>query len=402
MLDGVGDSPAPVIVRSDPMTEGHMSVVVFPFKEEDPQVVINNVTIAARHPRVTNVVCVGYEPESTYSAIERAIPVIEATGGTPVSLLLQERIGVLRPGKGDGMNTALRFFIKESAVDRLHFYDADITSFTAEWIDKAETAADSGYDVVRHYFPRSSTDAMITWMITRTGFAILWPDSPLPSIEQPLGGELLFTRRVIEHLLAEPRVQAQSDWGIDTLYTHTTVREGFSVFETYVPQGKVHKLYGSLTDLQTMLIDCFAALQSLRELSVPIELAHQVEPKSEVPATVKAKVAYDVEATIQLLAPAWTPRQEDQLTLFPKTVHRGMLATPTYPQFAFMDDQAWFETYLVLLDNFVRGDPDWEGLLFKVWIVRVLEYTMSHALRGYDHALGHLGEMVDQYRVMAR
>jgi mannosylglycerate synthase len=379
-----------------------MSVVVFPFKEEDPQVVINNVTIAALHPRVTNVVCVGYEPESTYAAIEQAIPAIEASGGAPVSLLLQERIGVLRPGKGDGMNTALRYFLEETSADRLHFYDADITSFTGEWIEKAETAADSGFEVVRHYFPRSSTDAMITWMITRTGFAVLWPDSVLPLIEQPLGGELLFTRPVVEYLVSADDVQAQSDWGIDTLYTFATVRQGFSMFETYIPQGKMHALYGSLTDLQTMLIECFAAVQSLRERPVKATTPHQVEKRTEVSEEVKSKIGYDVEATIQLLSAELTSRQVELSTVLPASVREGLLAAQRYPRFSFMDDRAWFETYSVMLDHFTKDDADWEALLFRLWITRVLGYTINTALRGYDHALAHLNRMILDYREAAR
>ena len=84
------------------------------------------------------------------------------------------------------------------------------------------------YSVVRHYFARASTDAMITWMITKTGFSLLWPDSELPWIEQPLGGELLFKRPVVEHLVKDDRVRAQSDWGIDTLYTFSTFRQAFA------------------------------------------------------------------------------------------------------------------------------------------------------------------------------
>jgi mannosylglycerate synthase len=67
-----------------------------------------------------------------------------------------------------------------------------------------------------------------------------------------------------------------------------------------------------------------------------------------------------------------------------------------------MDDGTWFETYAHLLERFVRGNPDWEALLFKLWIARVLQYTISEALRGYDHALAHLEQMIDSYRLMER
>ncbi len=379
-----------------------MSVVVFPFKEEAHDVVIQNVRRAAGHTRVTNVVCMGFDEASTFDALANAIPAIEESTSTPVTLLLQERIGSRRPGKGDAMNTSLRYFLEQSTDERLHFYDADITSFDADWIDQAERAADAGHEVVRHYFPRSSTDAMITWMITRTGFAMLWPDTELPLIKQPLGGELLFTRRVAEHLAADEAVQQQSDWGIDTLYTFATVRSGFSVFETYVPQGKIHKLYGSLTDIRTMVIECFAALQSLQGLPVQMGTPHEVEEPTEVPAAIKAKVAYDVESTLQLLAAGWTPHQEELLGSFPAAVRDGMLAARVYPRFSFMDDRAWFESFAHLLNRFTLGDPDWEQLMFRLWITRVLHYTVSEALRGYDHALAHLDRMVESYRRMDR
>jgi len=379
-----------------------VSVVVFPFKEEAHDVVIQNVSRAAGHPRVTNVVCMGFDEASTFDALGGAIPAIEDSTGTPVTLLLQERIGSRRPGKGDAMNTSLRFFLERSTDDRLHFYDADITSFDSGWIDQAESAADAGHEVVRHYFPRSSTDAMITWMITRTGFAMLWPDTELPLIKQPLGGELLFTRRVAERLVADEAVQKQSDWGIDTLYTFATVRSGFSVFETYVPQGKIHKLYGSLTDIRTMVIECFAALQSLQGLPVQTGTPHEVEEPTEVPTAIKAKVAYDVESTMQLLAAGWTPHQESLLESFPAAVRDGMLGARVYPRFSFMDDRAWFETFAHLLNRFIKGDPDWEQLLFRLWITRVLHYTVFQALRGYDHALAHLDRMVESYRRLGR
>jgi mannosylglycerate synthase len=375
-----------------------VSLVVFPFKKEDPDVVVSNVATAAEHSRVTEVMCLGFEREETYDAVSAAIPAIEGSTGTPVSLRLQDRIGTLRPGKGDGMNTALRLFLDQSAADRIHFYDADITSFTGEWIEKAESAADAGFDVVRHYFPRSSTDAMITWMITRTGFSMLWPNSTLPDIEQPLGGELLFTRPVVEHLVATDRVQAQSDWGIDTLYTFETVRAGFSMYETYVPQGKMHALYGSLTDLRTMLVECFSAIQSLRGSEVPPSIRHEVEARSEVGPAVKSKVGYDVEGSIGLLRTDWTPRQEDLMTVLSPAVQDGLRASREYPRFAFMDDSAWFETYSTMLEHFVKEDADWEALLFRLWITRVLQYTVSCALRGYDHALDHLYAMVREYR----
>ncbi len=374
-----------------------MSLVVFPFKTEDPEVVVANLRVAAEHPSVSRVLAVGFEVESTYQAVESERDDMARAASTPIDLVLQERVGTKRSGKGDGMNTALRYFLDETDSERIHFYDADITSFGSDWISQAERAADLGYEVVKHFFPRSSTDAMITWMITRAGFALLWPRTELPRIEQPLGGELLFTRPVVEALVADERVQAQSDWGIDTLYTFSTVQAGFSLYETYVSQGKAHALYGGLTDLRTMLVECFSAIQGLAGEVVGENVTHQVEAAEAVPPSITEKIGYNLEVTLGLLSQNWTERQEHLLDGFPDPIRRGMLANRDAATFLFMDEEAWHLTYRRLLESFVPGDADWDELLFRLWITRVINYTATRALRGYEHAQSYLASMVDGY-----
>jgi len=374
-----------------------MSLVVFPFKNENPEVLLKNIKIALSHPRVGEVLCVGAEEDVCFHSVAQAIPTLISEFGKPVKVMLQERIGKLRPGKGDGMNTGLRYFVEKTSRERIHFYDADLLSFTPQWITKAEEAADLGYQVVRHYFPRASTDGMITWFITRPGFAILWPRSELPRIQQPLGGELLLTREVAEKFVEDPRIQNQSDWGIDTLYTFGTVAWGYSIYETYMAVGKLHKLYGTLADLRTMLVECFAAIQSLAGEQVPSQCLHHVEYPGSVPEEVKTRVGFDFDGTLALLAQGWTKRQAELFELFPSQVRKGLLSTQRYPQVTFMDEDAWYETYLVLLKHFQREDPDWQELLFKLWICRVLTYTVKVALRGYDVAMQYLHETVERY-----
>ncbi len=375
-----------------------MSLVVFPFKCEDPHVVIRNVETAARHPRVSQVMGMGVEQEETYQALAEAIPDIRREANKPIELMLQERIGNKRPGKGDGMNTALRYFLDQTDHQRIHFYDADITSFNADWISKAEEAADFDYGVVRHYFPRARTDAMITWMITRTGFAMLWPRSGLSWIEQPLGGELLFTRPVVEALVSDERVQAQSDWGIDTLYTFVTSQLGFATYEVNMAEGKAHKLYGKLTDLRTMLNECFAAIQSLKNEQITISGVHRSEYPDVVPKSIAEKLGFDLEGTLGLLSTNWSETQESHLEKFSPPLRDGMLANRQAPKFGFMDQHQWFDAYEVFLEHYVKGDEDWEELLFKVWTVRVLQYATTIALCGYNFSQRHLHDMILSYR----
>jgi mannosylglycerate synthase len=374
-----------------------MSLVAFPFKTEKVDVIVGNIEIAAGHELVEQVLCVGFEEEGTFRAINEVRHQITAETGKVVNLILQDRIGNKRAGKGDGMNTALEFFLAETDLERLHFFDSDITSFGPDWISRAEEAADLDFGVVRHYFPRASTDAMITWLITRCGFAIQFPRSELPWIEQPLGGELLLKRSVAETLVADERVRAQSDWGIDTLYTFVTVQSECPVFETYAPQGKAHKLYGKLTDLRTMLIECFAALQGLAGEQVPEYLPHRVEPPTGVPEEIASKIGFDFESTMTLLAQRWTAGQQDLLELFPTPIRDGMLTNMQRPHFGFMGEDEWFETVQLLLARFDATDDDWQELLFKLWTTRVLNYTVTEALRGYGPAQRYRRSTVARY-----
>ena len=375
-----------------------MSLVVFPFKEEDPVVATGNVWIAARHELVDEVLCVGSGRDEAYRAIEAAIGEVRAETDTPVRLILQERLGLLRPGKGDAMNTGLAWFLTNSDADRVHFYDADIVTFGSDWITQAEAAADRGFSVVRHYFPRASTDAMITWMITRPGLAMCWPTTVLPDIGQPLGGEVLFTREVAESLHVDPNVQAQSDWGIDTRYTIATTAAGFGTAETYVSRGKIHKLYGSLTDIKDMAVECFAALQAARKIDVPAGTRHEMEPAYSVSEDVKRKTAYSVGDTIGLLRDGWTDRQLDLLDLFEPEVGWSMRASRDYPRLGFFDADLWGSTYRVMLESFDAADRDWRELLFRLWVARVLSYTVNEAVRGYDASMEYLQSTIDGYR----
>ena len=375
-----------------------MSLVVFPFKVEDPEVVVRNFEIAASHPSVQQVLGVGVEKESTWGALENAVPRISRESATAVDLVLQDRLGSLRPGKGDGMNSALRYFLDQTDLERIHFYDADITSFGEDWITRAEEAADFGYDVVRHYFPRARTDAMITWMITRSGFAMLWPRSVLSWIGQPLGGELLFSRQAAELFASDPRVVRQSDWGIDTLYTFVTAQNGLSTYETNTPQGKAHKLYGKLTDIRTMLVECFSAIQSLKDETIPESSVYRAEPADAVPKSIAERLAYAVEGTLGLISQDWSEAQENYLQLFPAEIRDGTIANRKTPTFRFMDEHRWFDTYQVCLKHFVKGDEDWEELLFKLWTIRVLQYTTTSAICGYDFSKNYLNQATALYR----
>lgn len=371
-----------------------MSMVVFPFKEEDPDVAAANLSIAARHLRVTHVVAVGAEKNELFRHLTSVAR--RSRGDSEVEVIVQDPIGDKRSGKGDGMNTAMRRFV-ETGIDRLHFYDADITNFDASWIDGAEEAADGGFETVRHYFPRASTDAMITWFITRPLFALAHPDSALWRIRQPLGGELLLTRPVVEELVSDELVAGWSDWGIDTILTYATVATGQPVFEHYVASGKQHALYGSLADLREMLHECFEAAVAIAGLPTPPRVEHRVGPAAPAAPAIAHKVGYDVEATIRLLTSPWSPAEEEAAGHLPGQLSEPLMANRAgRPTFSFLDASRWHTVLVTLLDRY-RPEPGWRDLLFRLWVARVLAYTTTDALAGHARAMEKLEETVSAY-----
>ena len=364
-----------------------MSLVVFPFKDETLTLVAANLATAATNDRVTEVWAVGASDNVRTDNVAAIAREISSTHGKPVIAFPQDRLGSYRSGKGDGMNTAIRR-AAEGGFDRVHFYDADITNFDHGWIEGAETAADRGFGVVRHRFPRAATDAMITWMVTRPGLALLFPGTILPRLGQPLGGELLLTAAAVVQLAEDPSVTARSDWGIDTLITHRTATLGLDVYEHNVPDGKRHALYGSLTDIRDMVLECLDAIRSLRGAAGP-RSRFGADPPAEVPDDLKAVVGYDVAATEVLLSNS--PTVEEQSVLDRLEIS----SSPT------LTGQQWQEVFPKLLDDFELDDPGWRSAVFRLWVTRVLTYSRDVVPEGYDHAMGYLEETIRKFEAVA-
>lgn len=374
-----------------------MSFVAFPFKNEDIDVVAANLRTAARHEAVRQVWAIAADDSSSIDGVASAAEEIWSSESTPVVVLRQQRIGKLRPGKGDGMNTGIQS-AAEAGADRLHFYDADISNFDESWIDGAEAAANRGFGVVRHRFPRSSTDAMITWMITRPSLALIFPGTVLPQLGQPLGGEMMVTAPVIEALASDAFVTDRSDWGIDTILTHATATMAVGVFEHHVADGKRHALYGSLDEIRDMVVECLDAVRSLRGRPKPPDgLRFEQDPEAPVPDDLKKVVAYDFDGTVPLLTSDWTDSERDLASALPPLLASQFGINQTRPEFEFMDERMWGETLMHLLVHFDLQATAWRSLAFRLWLSRVLSYTTRQVPLGYDAAIEYLEGTIRQY-----
>jgi hypothetical protein len=358
-------------------------MVVVPFLSEDPELVSRTLDFAASHPRVESVIGVHGDDQESASEVKKRV--------SGISIVPQQRIGMRRPGKGDAINTGFAHFVA-SRCERLHFYDADIKTFNHGWIDQAEEGLDRGFDSARHFYSRAATDGMVTAMLVRPALAMSWPQSVLARIRQPLSGEVAFSREAALALAGQPEIRDQSDWGIDTIITGISARLGFSIYENYVPEGKDHQLYGSLGELETMFWECLLAVLVLRRGPAPDRVRHHVEFRESDSPSVVDRVAFDYAASKQLLLRPLARAELDVLwDHFPIEVARS-IEGQTWDAF---DSATWIDVVRVLI---TRADPQsehWRALAFRLWVSRVLYYTVTVAQNGHRQAMAYIEAMIE-------
>ncbi len=369
----------------------------FPFKEENIRLFIMNILKVLDCKRMGEILLVGFRKNETYKKLENFISSLPK--GEDVKLILQKRIGAKREGKGDGMNTAIDYFIKETNFKYLHFYDSDISTFNAGWIERAQRKIDEGYEVVRCYYPRVYTDAMVTWNITKCGFAYIWPDTILSKIEQPLGGEIAIKRIVARKLTKDKMVRNSSDWSIDTAYTTSFCKHKFSLYEIYIPEGKFHRFYGKLSQLKTMVLECFQILKENQFVRIDTKrIKYGEDPLGKIPKIYKEKTAFDIKGTISEFRKGWNKEEKELLDLFPKRVKEGVLKCQKKIDFEFMDPENWYYAFEVFLKYFNENEEKWKNFLFHLWVARVLNHTLKFASEGYNQAMRSLTGMIKYFK----
>jgi mannosylglycerate synthase len=380
-----------------PSTLGGVSLVVFPFKNEEIEVVTRNLRIAAANLHVDEVWAIAATDGQLTDVVRQRATEIASAESKPVRVIEQERIGTYRSGKGDGMNTALR---RAAALgrERVHFYDADITNFDDDWIDGAEAAADRGYGVVRHRFPRAATDAMITWMVTRPGLAMAFPGTILPRLDQPLGGELLLGAEAIQALASSALVSARSDWGIDTVITYLCSTLEVGLYEHLVVDGKRHALYGSLYELRDMVLECLDAVAVVGRLAGPNPSArHSADLPAVVPEDLTKVSGYDVSATLALFSTPWSRDETEWVQRLDPALSVSLRDASESGRAPDVDAAGWGRLLQSLLSTFQLGDPGLEDAAFRLWLGRVLSYTTGVATNGYEGAMAYLRATIEDY-----
>lgn len=133
--------------------------------------------------------------------------------------------------------------------------EADVATVTADWVGRlARPVLDEKADFVSPAYARHRYEGTITNLILAPLIRALYGRR----LRQPLGGQLGFSARLVEHLLVHPR------WGpfhrqiADLWIAGTAIADGFHVVEAWLGHRTVRSTTRS-TDLPTMIAQTLGA-----------------------------------------------------------------------------------------------------------------------------------------------
>lgn len=191
-------------------------------------------------------------------------------------------------GKGIGMLNAGIAGLKQD-YDKFVFIDGDIYNPNmSKWFEFLYEPLDGNVDVVKAAFSRNPTDAQITRHITKPLIAMFFPAAW--EINQPIGGELSLTKKVLKDLFTKG-IDAPYGWGIDTFITLKSLMYGYNIGEVYLGQ----KMHGkkNLTNLHKMFIQCFQEAVRMIHYFYYLDVRKKINPIIKISSPFKINTCFD-------------------------------------------------------------------------------------------------------------
>ena len=143
--------------------------------------------------------------------------------------------------------------------------DADLTSFTPQWIQRLGEPLFNDFDYVSPIYERHKYDASITNHFARPLLQALYG----LRISQPIGGDFGFSGKAAMAFLSEKSwTERVAHFGIDIWMTTLAYLRGLNGCETFLGSCKSHRVKDPARELSTMFQDVIA---TLFDLMVPFE-----------------------------------------------------------------------------------------------------------------------------------
>ncbi len=183
-----------------------------------------------------------------------------------------------------------------------------------------------GFQAVRHFYPRAATDAMITWMVTRLGFAAavacLSASRPRATPLRRVGLSAERPQRLSQPTRGS-RLKAIGGGHRD--YVSRLLR---MVFRSTSPTSPGARTTPSTLHWPTQSHDGRVpgrtpeVASTQRDGDIRNPRSDEREPSDSASEQITQQIGFDIEATQHLLAVDWNTRQEALLTAHFPDVHR--------------------------------------------------------------------------------
>jgi len=150
-------------------------------------------------------------------------------------------------GKGNNLKN-LFLKIKDLEATAAMTVDADLKSINPEWIKCLLEPIVSGYDFVSPTYHRHKNDGSIT---NHLAYPLIYGLLGY-NISQPIGGDMAFSKRMVEYWLKQKWFNTTKNYGIDIFMTSNAVKSGFNLAQVNLG-SKIHK--PSLPKLDKMFLE---------------------------------------------------------------------------------------------------------------------------------------------------
>jgi glycosyltransferase involved in cell wall biosynthesis len=188
-------------------------------------------------------------------------------------------------GKGNNLRN-LFLKIKNLEATAAMTVDADLKSITPEWVKCLLKPISKGGDFTTPVYRRHKYDGSIT---NHLAFPLFYGLLGY-NIRQPIGGDMSFSKKMVECWLSQRWSLATKSYGIDVFMTFNAIKDGFKLYQADLG-SKVHK--PSLLKLDNMFLEVADTLFSFlsanknlwpRKISLKIPpLVCRVSDKIRVP-----------------------------------------------------------------------------------------------------------------------
>ena len=164
------------------------------------------------------------------------------------------------PGRGEGLRAAF-VAARDLGVRSLVVLEADAVSITPDWLrDLGGPVAADKADLVTPAYTRHRWEGTITRLLLSPLVQTLYGRR----LQQPFGGQLGLSPRLLEHLLVHPKWDWTGRDVSDLWISGAAIADGFAVWEAWLGAHTVRSRTRS-TDLPTMLAETLGAVFTLMD-----------------------------------------------------------------------------------------------------------------------------------------